>query len=230
MTYHQKSKDETYYSQKSELRNCYTKFAIIQTWKTTTLWTPLHNLCWTDWQWQTMTYMQYNFILCVSCVMKQAIDAIKNAEKKNDLKYIAKLMNLEYGFLWSFKNKKNKKYRVKYVDIIYDYFGLKKDKRYYRNRKMRNKKTYSIIGTILRLWRIRKWLSLDDVCKKIQWDKRQLQRIEHGDSLPNANSYYISEMLKLCEFTEDEEVKILFGISLLQDLNKIFKKYDDITK
>lgn len=162
--------------------------------------------------------------------MQRAIQAIIDYEQEHDLQTLARKMWLEYGFLWSFKNNKYQKYRVKYVDIIYDYFDIDHDKRYFDNHKMRNRKTYTIIWSIFRLWRIRKSLSVEDVAKILKWDKRQIMRIEHGDSLPSTNSYYISEMLKLYEFSEEEEIKIKYWIALLQDLHKIFKKYDDMVE
>lgn len=147
--------------------------------------------------------------------------------KTKDLKTIAHETGLEYGFLWNFKNNTSKKYRVKYIDDLYAYFGVEKDKRYYENRKSRNKKTYSVIGSILRLSRIKKGYSLDDVATILKGDKRQIQRIEHGDSLPSVHSYYIMEMLKLYDMCEEDQEKIKRGIAILQDLQKIFKKYED---
>lgn len=160
----------------------------------------------------------------------KAIEEILKAEKEADLQTLARKMKLEYGFLWSFKNNKYQKYRVKYVDVIYDYFWLERDKWYYDNHKMWNRKTYTIIGSIFRLWRIREWYTVEEVARLLKWDKRQIMRIEHWDSLPSTNSYYISEMLKLYNFNEDEEIKIKYWIALLQDLHKIFKKYDDMVE
>lgn len=160
----------------------------------------------------------------------KAIQVILQAEKEKDLQTLARRMWLEYWFLWSFKNMKYKKYRVKYVDIIYNYFDLERDTRYYQNHKLWNRKTYTIIWSIFRLWRIRKGLTMDEVSRLLKWDKRQIMRIEHWDSLPSTNSYYISEMLKIYQFNEDEEIKIKYWIALLQDLHKIFKKYDWIVE
>lgn len=157
-----------------------------------------------------------------------AVQAIIDAEKTKDLQRLSSELQLEYWFLWSFKNQKHQRYNVKYIDRIYKYFDLEPDDWYYRNRKLWNKKTYSVIWSILRIGRIRKWLSVDDLARMIKWDKRQIMRIEHWDSLPSVNSYYISEMLNLYDFTEEERIKIKYWIALLQDLTKIFKKYDDL--
>lgn len=160
--------------------------------------------------------------------MSNLIECIVEYESTYSLDDLARKTRLEYGFLWSLKNNKYSKYRVKYIDRLYTFFDLEADTWYYNNRKLWNKKTYSEIGNILRLWRIRRGLSIDDVASILKGDKRSISRIEHGDSLPSSNSYYISEMLKLYDFTEEEEIKIKYGIALLQDLLKIMKKYEEI--
>ena len=157
-----------------------------------------------------------------------AIKLLEMDEKSRTLQEIASEMGLEYGFLWSFKNGKYKKYMVKNIDIVYNFYSLEKDQRYYNNQRLWNKKTYSVLWDILRMGRIRQWLSVEDVAKALKGDKRQIMRIEHGDSLTSVRSYYITEMLKLYKFSEEEEEKIKRGIVILQDLYKIHNKYESI--
>ena len=48
--------------------------------------------------------------------------------------------------------------------------------------------------------------------------------------MPSIRSYYVVQLLKLYEFSEEEEEKIKWGIAILQDLCKIANKYEQLTE
>lgn len=157
----------------------------------------------------------------------QILTALKAREKDKNLESIAKDVGVSWSFLWSIKNWKSNKYRQKWIDKLYSYFSLTKDKWYYNNKKMWYKKTFSVIWNIMRIARIHKGRDIKHVAKLSKWDVRQISRIELWDSLPLSESYYISRMLENYDFEDEEKDTIRYGIIILQDLIKIFKKLDD---
>ena len=164
--------------------------------------------------------------------MKALQKAFANAKRGNKdyLLQISNATGLKRSFLNSVVNNSNGKYRRKYVDRLYKYFNLPIDKRYKKNLRARERKTYSVIGNIFRLARTRKGYTIEEVATIVKWDKRQLFRIEQWDSLPSIRSYYVVQLLKLYEFSEEEEEKIKWGIAILQDLCKIANKYEQLTE
>jgi len=120
----------------------------------------------------------------------------------------------------------NHKFTQRTLDAVYDFFDMDRDKFYLENLSKWNKPTEAILGTIFRKKRIAMWWSLDEVARQIKWDVRQLRRIESGDSLPSYKSYYITQLINLYEFNEEEQWTIRWFICILSDLVKINNKYD----
>lgn len=129
--------------------------------------------------------------------------------------------------LWKLKTQKKCKYKKNTLDVLYQFFELDRDAFYQDNMKKRYPPTFSVIGNILREKRIAMWLSVAEVAKHTKWDKRQVFRIEAWDSLPAFNSWYMTQLMELYEFDEEEKGKIMWGIAILKDLIKINNKYEE---
>lgn len=159
--------------------------------------------------------------------MDKVIECIADHCKENTIKSLADSIGVSPSFIAGIMNWKHDRYRVLYVDRLYDYFKIEKDKRYTQNLRRWNAKTFSVIGSILRLARVKAWYTIEDVAKITRGDKRQIHRIEQWDSLPSFQSYYIVQMMELYEMSEQEREKISRGICILQDLTRIHKRYDE---
>lgn len=154
-------------------------------------------------------------------------DKLNEAEQENGLEYLAGIIGVSYNFLRDFKNGKNDKYRKKLIDKLYDYFKLEPDEYYYDNLRQWNQPTESVLGNIFRLRRVQMGRSTEEVARMIQGDARQIRRIESGDSLPSFYGYYITQFIKLYNFTEREVNTIKRYICILKDTIKILNKYDN---
>jgi hypothetical protein len=133
---------------------------------------------------------------------------------------------VDVGIINSILSGKRKKYRSTTLDILYEYFGIERDDYYKENLKRWVMPVESILGSILRNRRIQMWYSIEDVANLVKWEERQLARIEAGDSLPSYQSYYISKLLPLYQFTPQEQEQIRWFICILKDMVKIHNKYD----
>lgn len=130
--------------------------------------------------------------------------------------------------LHSLKTMKSRKYRKQTLDTLYNYFELGRDDFYDSNLKSRYPPTFSVIGNILRKKRISLWYSISEVAQITKWEKRQIFRIEAWDSLPAYSSRYMTQLMDLYKFDEEERNKIMRGIAILKDLVKINNRYDDV--
>ncbi|MCT4616615.1 MAG: hypothetical protein N4A38_00215 [Candidatus Gracilibacteria bacterium] len=127
------------------------------------------------------------------------------------------------------KNKKNKKYFTNTLNILYDFFKLKKGDEFYRqNFKKWNPKTPSLFGNLIRTKRLQKFMSLDDLSRAIKADKRGLARIEAGDSLPSENSWNIKHIFLCLDFTPEEQELTKNYISTMKKLNETVKQYEEV--
>lgn len=129
--------------------------------------------------------------------------------------------------LRSLKNLKKTKYRKQTLDVLYDFFDIDRDEFYKDNMKKRHPPTFTVIGNIMRLKRLEQHWSIEEVAKIIKWSPRELYRIEAWDSLPSYRSWYMTELLELYEFTEEEKHTIMWWIAIVKDLIKLNNKYDD---
>lgn len=129
--------------------------------------------------------------------------------------------------LRSLKNLKKSKYRKQTLDVLYDFFDIDRDEFYKENMKKRHPPTFTVIGNIMRLKRLEQHWSIEEVAKIIKWSPRELYRIEAWDSLPSYRSRYMTELLELYEFTEEEKHTIMWWIAIVKDLIKLNNKYDD---
>jgi transcriptional regulator with XRE-family HTH domain len=128
--------------------------------------------------------------------------------------------------LWSLKNMKKVKYRKQTLDVLYNYFQMEYDTFYKENMKKRHPPTFAVIWNIMRLKRLEAHRAMEDVAKLIKGSVRELYRIEAWDSLPSYRSRYMTELLELYEFTEEERNTIMRWIAIVKDLIKMNNKYD----
>ncbi len=92
------------------------------------------------------------------------------------------------------------------------------------------KPTESVLGEILRERRIRKGWDIHHVARMIKMDDRSIARIEAGDTLPSGFGYAMVNLLRVYEFTEDEQQKIRWHIAILHDIVEMRRRMikDDI--
>lgn len=128
--------------------------------------------------------------------------------------------------LLNYSSNQEIKFTQRVLDRIYHFFWLDKDDFYRRNLKKRYKPTEAILGNIFRHKRIELWYSLKEIAYMLKWDERQLRRIESWDSLPWYSSYYITQLIKIYWFNQNEAETIRWFICILSDMVKINNKYD----
>lgn len=155
------------------------------------------------------------------------IAKIKEHSEDTSLYQISKIVRVNHKVIYNIVKWKQVKLRKQTIDRLYDYYRIPKDTFYYQNMKKRYNPTFSVIGNIFRLKRLQMWYSLDEVAWLLKWDKRQLQRIEQWKSLPSKRAYYISQMLILYKFSEQQKETIRRGIKSLKDLLKLVADLDD---
>lgn len=127
------------------------------------------------------------------------------------------------GTIYSIKEwHKNKKYTKQTLDTLYEFFSLSVDD-FYKD----NIKVYSwyedALGVLFKTRREKLGLSKNEVAKQIKWTERHLTRIETGDSSYRINSYYLKELLKLYQFTQDEANQIMAYVLALSDIINLSK-------
>lgn len=156
------------------------------------------------------------------------IKAIRNHQGEDGgwLTDLSRQTGVSRSALRSLKNLKKSKYRKQTLDVLYDFFGIDRDSFYKENMKKRHPPTFTVIGNIMRLKRLEQHWSIEDVAKIIKWSPREMYRIEAGDSLPSYRSRYMTELLELYEFTEEEKNTIMWWIAIVKDLIKLNNKYE----
>lgn len=65
-----------------------------------------------------------------------------------------------------------------------------------------------------------------EVARIIKGDKREVARIEAGDSLPSYDSYYMQQLIELYELTDQERHVLMWLIPLLKDAIECLRKRD----
>lgn len=157
----------------------------------------------------------------------QLVKAIKHHQSHEWwLTHLSRETGISRSALWSLKNLKKTKYRKQTLDILYEYFDLDYDTFYKDNLRKRHPPTFAVIGNIMRLKRLEQHWSIEEVAKMIKGSPRELYRIEAWDSLPSYRSRYMTELLELYEFTEEERHTIMWWIAIVKDLIKLNNKYD----
>lgn len=156
------------------------------------------------------------------------IKAIRNHQWHGGwLTDLARETGISRSALRSLKNLKKVKYRKQTLDVLYEYFELEYDEFYKENMKKRHPPTFAVIGNIMRLKRLEHHRSVEEVAKIIKGSVREIYRIEAWDSLPSYRSWYMTELLALYEFSEEEKNKIMRWIAIVKDLIKINNRYDE---
>jgi len=159
--------------------------------------------------------------------LPKLIKAVRNHNGHNGwLTDLSKETGISRSALWSLKNMKKVKYRKQTLDVLYDYFKMEYDTFYKDNMKKWHPPTFAVIGNIMRLKRLENHWSVEDVAKIVKGSVRELYRIEAWDSLPSYRSRYMTELLEIYEFTEEERNTIMWGIAIVKDLIKMNNKYD----
>lgn len=118
---------------------------------------------------------------------------------------------------------KNKKYTKQTLDTLYEFFSLKVDDFYKDNIKIHS--WYEdALWILFRTRREKLWFTKHEVAKQIKGTERHLTRIETGDSNYRVNSYYLRELIKLYQFTQDEANLIMAYVLSLSDIINLSKK------
>ena len=116
------------------------------------------------------------------------------------------------------------------LDTLYDFFNIPHDEFYFsefiKNPAM--KKNEGVIGNILRIRRLKMWLSIHSVARKIRVSDDTIMRIERSEQLPSYRSYTIMQLMDLYNFNENERQTIQWLIILLHDALSLFRS--DINK
>lgn len=151
-------------------------------------------------------------------------------ETRNAIPQLAVRVGIDQRTLRAMLRNSRSKYKGVHLDILYEFFGLPKDSFYVENKKKWIKPTESVLGEILRERRIRKGWDIHQVARMIRMDDRSIARIEAGDTLPNGFGYAMVNLLRVYEFTEEEQQKIRWHIAILHDIVEMRRRMlkDDI--
>ena len=154
------------------------------------------------------------------------IQKIKDYIKQYDLNTLTDMSWINRRVILSLIKWEHKKYRKTTLDILYDFFHLKKDQFYYDNFKKWYPQTESILWTLIRFKRVRKNLELDQLAKSIKMDSRALARLESGDSLPYYKSWSIQNIMEILDFNDTEKKIIEEYMKVMIKTKKLVKKYE----
>lgn len=144
----------------------------------------------------------------------QKILAHENAE-------LARMTGFSEKFFWSVKKRWRHVHFRMYkntLDELYRVFKLKRDAYYYRTIKKTENSSDFVLGALLKSRRRRLSLSVEQVAEKLKGTELEIKRIEHGDVLPYECGYYITQLLDLYEFEQEEKDRILWHIILLKEM------------
>lgn len=154
---------------------------------------------------------------------------VKKIREYLDSHTIQELHNCTWVCPWVFYSilKRDwRKYNKNTLDILYDFFNIKRDNFYKDNLKKWYPKTPSLFWTFVRYKRLQKEIDLHKLSKNIKTDKRALARLESWDSLPTFDWWTIQHLMDELEFTDDEKTMTKIYIETMKMLEKTVKKYD----
>lgn len=129
-------------------------------------------------------------------------------------------------FFWSVKKKwKHTHFRMykNTLDELYRVFKLKPDQYYHNTIKKTENSSDFVLWLLLQNRRRNLGWSIDDVAQKIKGTELELKRIEHGGVLPYECGYYITQLLDLYWFSQEEKDTILWHIILLKQMRDFAK-------
>lgn len=156
------------------------------------------------------------------------VEYIKKYIEENGVNALYKETGITKSVLLDIANNKNKKYFTSTLNILYDFFKLKKwDNFYKKNFKKWNPKTPCLFWNLIRTKRLKKFMTLDDLLRAIKSDKRGLARIEAGDSLPSVNSWNIKHIFLCLDFSNEEQELVKNYIYTMKKLEKTIKHYEE---
>lgn len=84
----------------------------------------------------------------------------------------------------------------------------------------------TLLGTIFKTKRLDLWLSIYNVARLIKVHPRSIIRIESSETLPPYNSYIISQLIHVYEYSQEEADMIRRYIVIVKDMVSIIKSYN----
>jgi hypothetical protein len=109
------------------------------------------------------------------------------------------------------------------LDELYRVFKMKPDAYYYNTIKKTENSSDFVLGLLFQNRRRNLWWSIDDVAQKIKGTELEIKRIENGGVLPYECGYYVTQLLDLYLFTQEEKDRILWHIILLKEMRDFAK-------
>lgn len=158
------------------------------------------------------------------------IEKIKEYVNQHSINKLSQVtgVNSEVIFaLYSWDEKR--KYVPKKLEVLYNFFNIKKDIFFSENIKRWNPPTKSIVWSYIRYKRLEKWKSIEDIAKWIRVDVVTIRRFELGIQIPSPNSYLLKNIMNFLEFSDEEKVTVeQFINTFLITRKKINKWKNDI--
>lgn len=124
-------------------------------------------------------------------------------------------------FFWSVKkNWKQGNFRMykSTLDELYSCFKMQKDTYFYRTIKKTENSSDAVLGLLLKSRRRVLGMTVEQVAEKIKGTEIEIKRIEHGAVLPYESGWYITQLLELYQFSQEERDRIAWHIVLLKDM------------
>lgn len=134
---------------------------------------------------------------------------------------LSRMTGYSEKFFWSVKKKWKHVYFRMYkntLDELYRVFKMKPDAYYHRTIKKTENSSDFVLGLLLKSRRRNLGMTIDDVAQKIKGTELEIKRIEHGDVLPYECGWYITQLLELYGFVQEERDRILWHIVLLKEM------------
>lgn len=157
----------------------------------------------------------------------EKIAAFSSTRKTKD---ILALVGVSASVWYHFLNvDSSAKIKPKNLDIIYAFFGEKRDE-YYEKRVWRSSKRMDIVGDFLRLKRQECGMKIEDVARKLKCSDRQVQNIESkGVQNQYIGIYNSLKELYALSYDEKFELDTLIGMQTkiqhrIQNLQKKCQK------